>query len=352
MTGSAAAAILSPAAGREEARDGRAGVKELVLDNCRSFEGKIEGLTDEFEELEFLSTINVGLTSVANLPKLNKLKKLELSDNRISGGLEVLAEKCPNLTHLNLSGNKIKDLGTIEPLKKLENLKSLDLFNCEVTNLNDYRENVFKLLPQLTYLDGYDRDDKEAPDSDAEGYVEGLDDEEEDEDEEEYDDDAQVVEDEEDEEEEEEGEEEDVSGDEEPPQSTPEAPEERAPINPGFPGVGKGSPVARRSSGIPGRSVPDSCCSIPNRPPWEAAPRPREKGCREGSRADAELLIPLFLVLAGGRGRLQRRRGGRRGGRGGGRGRAGPEKETRAGGRGRRGRLRRPFLPGRFPLVI
>ncbi|KFO81123.1 Acidic leucine-rich nuclear phosphoprotein 32 family member A, partial [Cuculus canorus] len=204
-------------------------VKELVLDNCRSYEGKIEGLTDEFEELEFLSTINVCLTSVANLPKLNKLKKLELSDNRISGGLEVLAEKCPNLTHLNLSGNKIKDLGTIEPLKKLENLKSLDLFNCEVTNLNDYRENVFKLLPQLTYLDGYDRDDKEAPDSDAEGYVEGLDDEEEDEDEgyveglddeeededeEEYDDDAQVVEDEEDEEEEEEGEEEDVSGEE------------------------------------------------------------------------------------------------------------------------------------------
>lgn len=34
----------------------------------------------------------------------------------ISGGLEVLAEKCPNLTHLNLSGNKIKDLSTIEPL--------------------------------------------------------------------------------------------------------------------------------------------------------------------------------------------------------------------------------------------
>lgn len=42
--------------------------------------------------------------------------QLELSDNRISGGLEVLAEKCPNLTHLNLSGNKIKDLSTIEPL--------------------------------------------------------------------------------------------------------------------------------------------------------------------------------------------------------------------------------------------
>uniref|UniRef100_A0A3Q1FMC9 Acidic leucine-rich nuclear phosphoprotein 32 family member n=1 Tax=Acanthochromis polyacanthus TaxID=80966 RepID=A0A3Q1FMC9_9TELE len=95
-------------------------VKELVLDNCRSNEGKIEGLTDEFEELEFLSTINVGLTTVAHLPKLNKLKKLELSDNRISGGLEVLADKCPNLTHLNLSGNKIKDLSTIGPLEEGE----------------------------------------------------------------------------------------------------------------------------------------------------------------------------------------------------------------------------------------
>ncbi|XP_028813167.1 acidic leucine-rich nuclear phosphoprotein 32 family member A [Denticeps clupeoides] len=203
-------------------------VKELVLDNCRSNEGKIEGLTDEFEELEFLSTINVGLTSVANLPKLNKLKKLELSDNRISGGLEVLSERCPNLTHLNLSGNKIKDLSTIEPLKKLENLKSLDLFNCEVTNLNDYRENVFKLLPQLTYLDGYDKEDKEAPDSDAEAYVEGLDDDDEDEedgaDEEEYDEDAapgdeedddEEVEEEEDEEEGGEEEEEDLSGEEE-----------------------------------------------------------------------------------------------------------------------------------------
>ncbi|KAA0723360.1 Acidic leucine-rich nuclear phosphoprotein 32 family member A [Triplophysa tibetana] len=199
-------------------------VKELVLDNCRSNEGKIEGLTDEFEELEFLSTINVGLTSVANLPKLNKLKKLELSDNRISGGLEVLAEKCPNLTHLNLSGNKIKDLSTIEPLKKLESLKSLDLFNCEVTNLNDYRDNVFKLLPQLTFLDGYDKEDKEAPDSDAEAYVDGLDDDDDDEEEgeeEEYDEDAapgdeDEEEGEDDEEEEgEEEEEEDISGEEE-----------------------------------------------------------------------------------------------------------------------------------------
>ena len=80
----------------------------------------------------------------------------------------MLAEKLPDLTHLNLSGNKLKDISTLEPLKKLECLKSLDLFNCEDSNLNDYQESVFKLLPQLTYLDGYDREDREAPDSDAE----------------------------------------------------------------------------------------------------------------------------------------------------------------------------------------
>ncbi|XP_036373060.1 acidic leucine-rich nuclear phosphoprotein 32 family member B [Megalops cyprinoides] len=196
-------------------------VRELVLDNCRSNEGKIEGLTAEFVNLEFLSLINVGLISVSNLPKLGKLKKLELSDNRISGGLDVLAEKLPNLTHLNLSGNKLKDISTLEPLKKLDNLKSLDLFNCEVTNLNDYRESVFKLLPQLTYLDGYDMEDREASDSDGEADGDGVDDDDDDEEgEEEEDEDGEEDFDEEeddDDEEEVEGEEEDedVSGEDE-----------------------------------------------------------------------------------------------------------------------------------------
>uniref|UniRef100_A0AAQ4QHF3 Acidic leucine-rich nuclear phosphoprotein 32 family member n=1 Tax=Gasterosteus aculeatus aculeatus TaxID=481459 RepID=A0AAQ4QHF3_GASAC len=174
-------------------------VQELVLDNCRSGEGKIEGITEEFSNLELLSLINVGLTSVADIPKLDKLKKLELSDNRISGGLEVLAERLVNLTHLNLSGNKFKDISTLEPLKKLPQLKSLDLFNCEVTNLADYRESIFKLLPQLTYLDGYDIDDCEASDSDGEGDgvededEEGLEGESEDFDEEEEEDEEDVV---------------------------------------------------------------------------------------------------------------------------------------------------------------
>ncbi|NXT01061.1 AN32B protein, partial [Jacana jacana] len=187
-------------------------VKELVLDNCRSDDGKIVGLSSDFENLEFLSMININLLSVSNLPKLNKLRKLELSDNRISGGLEVLAERTPNLTHLNLSGNKIKDINTLEPLKKLPNLHSLDLFNCEVTMLINYRESVFTLLPQLTYLDGFDADDQEAPDSDPEADGDGLEDDYENG---EDDLDEEVIDDEEDEDDDLEGEEEEDGVDDE-----------------------------------------------------------------------------------------------------------------------------------------
>ncbi|XP_077996617.1 acidic leucine-rich nuclear phosphoprotein 32 family member A-like isoform X2 [Glandiceps talaboti] len=142
-------------------------VLDLNLDNCRST-GTIEGLTDEFINLESLSMINVGLTSLKGFPKLPSLRKLELSDNRISTGLSPLLGS-PKLTHLNLSGNKIKDLDTLEPLSKFSNLKSLDLFNCEVTNADNYRDFVFNLVPNLKYLDGYDRNDREAVESESSG---------------------------------------------------------------------------------------------------------------------------------------------------------------------------------------
>lgn len=139
-------------------------IKELNLDNCRSTQ--IVGLTEEFVNLEILSLINVGLVTLKGFPKLPNLKKLELSDNRISGGLNWL-HGSPKLTHLNLSGNKIKDIETLKPLQEFKNLKNLDLFNCEVTNVENYRDEVFGLISSLKYLDGYDREDKEAEDSEV-----------------------------------------------------------------------------------------------------------------------------------------------------------------------------------------
>lgn len=122
--------------------------------------------------LESLSLINVGLTSLKGFPKLPNLKRLELSDNRISGGLNLL-HGSSKLTHINLSGNKIKDLDTLDPLKEFQSLKYLDLFNCDVTSIENYRDKLFSLVPSLKYLDGFDKEDKEAEDSEADDDEDG-----------------------------------------------------------------------------------------------------------------------------------------------------------------------------------
>jgi len=146
-------------------------IAELNLDNCKST--SIVGLTEEFENLEVLSLINVGLTTLKGFPGLTSLRKLELSDNRISGGLNALT--ClPKLTYLNLSGNKIKDLETIEALKDMKSLQNLDLFNCEVSTLENYRDKVFSMVPSLIYLDGFDKEDNSEDEDDEEDGVEGL----------------------------------------------------------------------------------------------------------------------------------------------------------------------------------
>ncbi|XP_017466945.1 PREDICTED: acidic leucine-rich nuclear phosphoprotein 32 family member A isoform X1 [Rhagoletis zephyria] len=149
-------------------------ITELNLDNCRST--SIVGLTDEYTALESLSLINVGLTTLKGFPKLPNLKKLELSDNRISNGLNYLTTS-PKLQYLNLSGNKIKDLETLKPLEEFKHLAVLDLFNNEATQIENYREKIFEMLKSLKFLDGFDANDVEAPsEGDDDDEVNGNDD--------------------------------------------------------------------------------------------------------------------------------------------------------------------------------
>ncbi|XP_065226685.1 acidic leucine-rich nuclear phosphoprotein 32 family member A-like [Planococcus citri] len=145
-------------------------ITELCLDNCRS--PNIVGLTDEFVNLETLSLSNVGLTSLKGFPKLPNLKKLELSKNRISNGLSVL-QSSPKLNYLNLSGNKIKDLESLEPLKECKNLKILEICSNEAASIENYREKLFNLIPQLKIVDGYnanqESDDSEVDEEEING---------------------------------------------------------------------------------------------------------------------------------------------------------------------------------------
>ena len=76
----------------------RSDVTSLILDDkCTSHD--IEGL-DGFENLKTLSLIKCGIASLADLPNLPELRKLNVSQNRISntGMMRHVAKKCPKLT--------------------------------------------------------------------------------------------------------------------------------------------------------------------------------------------------------------------------------------------------------------
>lgn len=152
-------------------------VLELVLDTCKA--SKVTGL-EKFTNLRTLTLNGCGLTTLEGFPQLPQLVRLELSDNNLSDGLEALQDAClVNLKSLSLAGNKFSTLESLEPLVRptqishphivspwqtlqtfsqgsLPNLRDLDLFNCAVTQTDDYRKGLFELLPNLKYLDGFD----------------------------------------------------------------------------------------------------------------------------------------------------------------------------------------------------
>lgn len=95
--------------------------------------------------------------------------------SRISNGLSNLSAST-KLTHLNLSGNKIKDLEELKPLENFKNLQVLDLFNNEATSIEGYRQKIFAMIPSLVHLDGFDAYDNEAvSDGDEEDELNGND---------------------------------------------------------------------------------------------------------------------------------------------------------------------------------
>ena len=150
-------------------------VTVLDLSNCKTG-GEIDGLTEDFSALENLDLQNASLSNIKLFPKLPSLTKLDLSENRLSKGLEVLKE-CKNLKNLSLINNKFKDIETLEPLKDLEFLTHLDIIEGNEFEDPDARNKVFKLLPHLQFLDGVDKDGNDAKSEEDGEEEEELDDE-------------------------------------------------------------------------------------------------------------------------------------------------------------------------------
>lgn len=133
-----------------------------------------------YPNLQELSVCSVGLSSLEGCPALPKLTGLTLSDNRIAGGLEHLAHLSA-LIVLDLSNNRLADIEDLAPLTRLRKLQTLDFYQCPVTQQPRYREQVFKMLDGVKYLDGEDQEGNDKPESDEEEEEEEGEDEYEDE---------------------------------------------------------------------------------------------------------------------------------------------------------------------------
>ncbi|GMR53114.1 hypothetical protein PMAYCL1PPCAC_23309 [Pristionchus mayeri] len=129
-------------------------IDQLYLDNCKS--EKVEGLPENLNSLDTLSMVNCGLKSFEGLPALPELVILDISQNQLQSGLELLVEKCPKLEKLVLSDNKFATLENLEPLKGLGSLTVLDTFQNGVEETDDYRTKVFEMFPTLKDLNGHD----------------------------------------------------------------------------------------------------------------------------------------------------------------------------------------------------
>ncbi|GIL79967.1 hypothetical protein Vretimale_12827 [Volvox reticuliferus] len=157
-------------------------VLTLTLDSaCKSTH--ITGL-DAFVNLKFLSLAGLGLTTLDGFPKLPQLVRLNLSDNRITGGLQHLVDAgLTSLRILELANNRIATAEELAPLKELKALQVLDLDQCPISKQPNYSSKVFAMLDELKYLDSVDKEGRER-----DGEEEEEDFEEEDAGEEEYDD--------------------------------------------------------------------------------------------------------------------------------------------------------------------
>lgn len=170
----------------ETALDGQtdvASVRTLTLDGAvKCVHGRLPppAIFEKFQSLQHLSIANIGLSSLEPFPRLQNLLRLILSDNRIAGGLKFLVEAgLESLRDLDLSNNRISDINDLSPLAELR-LVSLDLYECPVTRVKDYRSRVFGLIKSLKYLDKTDAEGNERPESDDEDEEEEDDDEEDD----------------------------------------------------------------------------------------------------------------------------------------------------------------------------
>jgi hypothetical protein len=138
------------------------------------------GSTDFIAKMTNLELLSMNFCKLPALdtafPASKTLARLELSDNELTAAdLEKLTA-LKALTELHLNGNKIATVKDLEALKNLKALKILMIIETDLSNNNEnYRAELFELLPQVEIIDGFDRDGQEVDLDDDESDEDSLD---------------------------------------------------------------------------------------------------------------------------------------------------------------------------------
>jgi len=123
----------------------------------RSIIKEFKGLPD----IIHLTMNTCGLTSLRGFPVLPELIRLELIENQFPGADLVHLSGLKELQSLSIGENKIEKLSQLKPLSGLVNLTQLDLVECPIAKLKNYRKDVFALIPSLRILDNLDAEGNE-----------------------------------------------------------------------------------------------------------------------------------------------------------------------------------------------
>jgi len=105
---------------------------------------------DQFDTIDFTGN---DIRKVGGFPRLERLKTLLLSRNRVIRIAPNLQESIPNLEEVTLTGNLVAELGDITPLQTLPKLVTLSLIENPVAKAIHYRKFVIHTLPGLKILD-------------------------------------------------------------------------------------------------------------------------------------------------------------------------------------------------------
>ncbi|KAG8183706.1 hypothetical protein JTE90_014681 [Oedothorax gibbosus] len=113
----------------------------------------IENLGATMDQFECIDFSDNDIRKLDGFPQLKRMKTIIINNNRICRIGENLEVSLPNLESLILTNNHIQELGDLDPLSTLKNLRTLSLLKNPVASKKHYRLYVIHKLPGLKLLD-------------------------------------------------------------------------------------------------------------------------------------------------------------------------------------------------------